>query len=56
MTNGDKIRNMNDRELTEFLCESVGPDMCGTDCPWFSICQTDPVNLQEWMKEEEANG
>lgn len=52
MTNGDKIRNMNDRELAEFLCESVGPDTCGTDCPWYRVCQLDPVNLHAWLKQE----
>lgn len=52
MTNADNIRKMNDRELAEFLCESVSSDVCGTQCPWFSECNGDPYSLLSWLKTE----
>ena len=54
MTNGERIRNMTDKELAEFLCEYDACNMCEADED--TICYEYNCNevaiTEAWLKEE----
>ncbi len=49
MTNADRIRNMSDDELLEFLYDAMGCPI-PIDCPSLDIRCTDC--LKNWLKDE----
>ena len=51
MTNGDRIRQMTDEELAEWLADGNEPcDMCAMEkCDLFSHCKT---GVLKWLKQE----
>lgn len=52
MTNGEKIRQMDDWELAEFICQHMS-DCDG--CPGRNVCKRNFVKangLKEWLKME----
>lgn len=54
MTNGDKIRQMDDDELARWLCESRHPNDCN-ECSGYDYCLMDggkANGLKEWLKME----
>ena len=57
MTNGDRIRQMTDEELTELIYESDACDLCVFDSPCdvdsnFKKCKD---GISTWLKQEEED-
>ena len=57
MTNGDRIRQMTDEELTELIYESDACDLCVFDSPCdvdshFKKCKD---GIARWLKQEEED-
>lgn len=56
MTNADKIRQMSDEELADFLTaimDCCGSGACGTYCPMWNCCNDQPSdNVEDWLKQE----
>lgn len=54
VTNADKIRNMPDEELAEFLCNI---SMCKPDyCPAYENCmRTEHGSMKKWLRSEVNN-
>lgn len=53
MTNGEKIRQMDDEELAEELCDKIIED-CSI-CPGYAYCFVGGGHgngLEKWLKEE----
>lgn len=52
MTNGDKIRSMTDEELARYLCDLMGYDLCGCECPLYNFCLLNHALLVGWLEQE----
>ena len=54
MTNGDRIRQMTDEELREFLNDIA--DKCSMQdckyCPMNGACDDVPISMRKWLKQE----
>lgn len=54
MTNGDKIRQMDDDELARWLCEARHPNDCN-GCPGYETCLIGggkANGLRDWLRQE----
>lgn len=54
MTNGDRIRQMTDEKLAEFLNDVA--DNCSMqeckNCPMNGACVDVPISMAKWLKQE----
>lgn len=55
MTNGDRIRNMADEELQEWLCGIMTAEACDMTCPGRDMCVPGHAGLEDWLKQEARN-
>lgn len=57
VTNADRIRQMTDEELREFLNDIA--DKCSMQdckyCPMNGACDDVPISMQKWLKQEVSN-
>ena len=55
ITNADRIRQMTDEELAEFLNEIIWrcrTESCGSTCPLFDCCFNEVERQVAWLKQE----
>lgn len=55
MTNGDRIRQMTDEELAEFLNSIVlhcRQESCSATCSMWECCSSISDYQEEWLKQE----
>ena len=52
MTNRETLSEMDDEELSDWLCGLMGRYGCTEDCPGFSRCSPHRTGLLEWLGEE----
>ena len=56
MSNADRIRAMDDKELAEWICGIMTWDNCNSTCPARDICDYDDNGLVKWMKQPAKEG
>jgi hypothetical protein len=55
MTNADRIRNMSDEELTEFIVGLNNHCLAGIgecDCSSYDTCKNCDARVKEWLQSE----
>lgn len=53
-TNSDRIRNMTDEDLADFLggiADNCSYNACD-NCPMYGACVDVPISMQKWLKQE----
>ncbi len=52
MTNGDRIREMDDDDLAEYLCAILEENGCDINRPGFHMCRPGHIGLVDWLEAE----
>ena len=51
-TNGQRIRQMDDADLAQWLCSIMTADCCDTSCPGRKSCAIGNKGLLDWIKQK----
>lgn len=56
MTNGDRIRSMDDKEIARMIADHT---ICSSDCPCYKNCKASngyecKRKIEHWLKQEEG--